>query len=185
MAGVFTRATVIVLYIGQVVLPESWASRGPSSRCIQECTRHLLSKRSQFFEVFLEISALGMNVSNAERNMTFNYKRDELYYCGVCTYDEQYFSVMTQKMDQKSHKKETVHSDIKVQDICHVFKVVQGKSVLYNNNSNSNQVGVMPVTMISGVTIINAMKGIFSGKSVGKKDVVDLRPGSRHSQVAL
>ena len=115
-----------------------------------------------------------MKVSNAERNMTFNYKRDELYYCGV--HDEQYFSVVTQKMDQK----ETVHSDIKVQNMYHVFKVVH-KSVLllYNNNSMSNQ---GRVTMTSSVTIINAMKRIFSGESVGKKDVVDLRPGSRHSQ---
>ena len=116
-----------------------------------------------------------MNVSNAERNVTFNYKRDELYYCGV--HDEQYFSVVTQKMDQK----ETVHLDIKVQNICHVFKVVH-KSVLllYNNNKSMSNQG--RVTMTSSVTIINAMKRIFSGESVGKKDVVDLRPGSGHSQ---
>ena len=109
--------------------------------------------------------------------MTFNYKRDELYYFDVC--DEQYFSVVTQEMDQKSHKKETVHSDIKVQNMCHVFNVVQGQSVLllYDNDTMSNHVRVMN----SSVTIINAMKGIFSGESFGKKNVVDLRPGSRHS----
>ena len=112
--------------------------------------------------------------------MIFNYKRDELYYCGVNTYDEQYFSVVTRKMDQKSHKKETVHSDIKVQNVCHVFKVVHKSFLLlYNNESMSNQ---GRVTMTSSVTIINAMKGIFSGESFGKKNVVDLRPGSRHSQ---
>ena len=191
--AVFTRATVLVLYIGPVEIPESWGRRGPSSKCIQECTRRLLSHWLQFYEVFLEITISEMRVMNVERKLLFVYERDKLYYSGVCTDDEQYFAIVTRKLDQKGHKKAAIQSDTKRTQMCHVFKVVQGKSVLIllktkskSQKSKSQQAEVKPtiIPVTSCVTIINAVKGILSGEMTSvpgeqlkdsvKKNVVDL-----------
>ena len=192
VSGVFTRATVLVLYIGPVEIPESWGRRGPSSKCIQECTRRLLIQRQDFFELFLEITISEMRVVNVGRKLLFAYERDKLYYSGVCTDDEQYFAIVTRKLDQKGHKKAAIQSDTEVQHahMCQVFKVVQGRSVLmlHRTKSKSQQAELKPTTIpiTSCVTIINAVKGILSGEMTsvpGKqlkdpimKNVVDLRP---------
>ena len=177
--AVFTRATVLVLYIGPMEIPESWGRQGPNSKCIQDCTRVLLSQRQDFFEVFLEVDVSKMRVMNVGRKLLFEYERDKLYYSGVCTDDEQYFAIVTRKLDQKGHKKTAIQSDM-----CYVFKVVQGKSVL--TLSKSQQGEVKPIRITSCVTIINAVKGILSGEMTSvpgeqlkdsvMKNVVDLRP---------
>ena len=181
ISGAFTSTSVLVQYIGPVELPETWSSRGLSSKCIQECTRRLLSQRHDFFEVFLEITVLGMKVMNVARNVLFKYKRDELYYCGICTDDEQYFAIVTRKLDQKIHKKDVIYSDGKVQhaNICHVFKVVPGKSVLVlhstditaKSKSKQADVKTKTITVTSCTAIIDAWKGLFAGEGGGKLSV--------------
>ena len=180
----FTRAKV--LYIGPVQLPESLSRRGPSSKCIQHCTRVLLSQQQDFFEVFLEVDVSKMRVMNVVRKLLFVYERDELYYSGVCTDDPQYFAIVTRKLDQKGHKKTAIQSDTECARMCHVFKVVQGKSVLMLSKSQQAEVKPTTIRITSCVTIINAVKGILSGEMTSvpgeqlkdsvMKNVVDLRP---------
>ena len=181
--SVFTSASVMVLYIGPVEIPDGWSSRGLSAKCIQECTRRLLSQRQEFIEVFLEITLSGMRVLNVSRNTLVKHKRDELYYCGVCTDDEQYFAVVTRKTDQKSsHTKlvidpevgQTVPSEVGKSsraNICHVFRVIQSKSVLVLHSEDKKgklqapDVKPKTIPVQSCVTLINAVRGLFVGSS--------------------
>lgn len=177
----FTNASVLVLYIGPVEIPEAWSSRGLSSKCIQECTRRLLSQRHDFIEVFLEITLSTMKVLNLQRNTLVRCQRDELYYCGSCTDDEQYFAIVTRKVDSKSSQRlvidpevgQTVPSDggksgSTRANICHVFKVIKDKSVLVlcgDRKKSSSDVKPKTVPITSCIVIINAMKGLFTGDS--------------------
>lgn len=170
----------MVLYIGPVEIPDSWSSRGLSAKCIQECTRRLLSQRQEFIEVFLEITLSGMRVLNVSRNTLVKHKRDELYYCGVCTDDEQYFAVVTRKTDQKSSHKLVIDPEVgqtvpseggksSRAHICHVFRVIQSKSVLVLHSEDkkgkhqSPDVKPKTIPIQSCVTLINAVRGSLRG----------------------
>ena len=176
----YTSASVMVLYIGPVEIPEIWSSRGLSAKCIQECTRRLLSQRQEFIEVFLEITLSSMKVLNVSRNTLVKHRRDELYYCGACTDDEQYFAVVTRKLDQKSSHKlvidpevgQTVPSEVGKASrahICHVFRVIQSKSVLVLHSEDKKGKQPAPdvksktIPIQSCITLINAIRGLFMG----------------------
>ena len=114
---IYTRISVLLNYVGPVKIPNSWSSRGVSSRCIQECARQLLSKRQvrDFLKVQLEVSQGSLRITNVQRNILVKHRRDELYYCGLCTNDEQYFAVVT---------KATPSSPDQQADLCHIFKLL-------------------------------------------------------------
>ena len=175
-AGAYTSASVLVLYIGPVEIPESWSTRELSSRCLQECTRRLLSQRQEFIEAFLDINLQTLKILNVSQQALFKHKREELYYCGVCTNDEQYFGIVTQKARSKSSKKSSLSSGQggPRAGLCHVFKVIQHKSVLVLHSGSSSSKGkpsqhikpkTIPVT--SCVTIINSLQGLFTGEAAG------------------
>lgn len=173
-AGAYTSASVLVLYIGPVEIPESWSTRELSSRCLQECTRRLLSQRQEFIEAFLDVNLQSLKILNVSQQALFTHKRQELYYCGVCTNDEQYFGIVTQKLRSKSSKKSSSSSGGPRAGLCHVFKVIQHKSVLVLHSGSSSSKGkpsqqikpkTVPVT--SCVTIINSLQGLFTGEAAG------------------
>ena len=174
-AGAYTSASVLVLYIGPVEIPESWSSRELSSRCLQECTRRLLSQRQEFIEAFLEINLQMFKILNVGQTVLFKHKREELYYCGVCTNDEQYFGIVTQKISSKGSKKSSPSSGrVARAHLCHVFKVIQHKSVLVLSGSSpggkgksSQQIKPKTIPVTSCVTIINSLQGLFTGETVG------------------
>lgn len=171
-----SSVSVLVLYIGPVEIPESWSSRGLSSKCIQECTRRLLSQRQDFIEVYLEFSLATMKILNVSRSPLVKHRRDELYYTGICTEDEQYFAIVTQKGDSRSGRLvidpevgQTVPSDLsKVRaNICHVFKVIQGKSVMVVNIGEGKKLGsidqALTHSVSSSLTVINTVNALFGG----------------------
>lgn len=177
----FTSASVLVLYIGPVEIPESWSSRELSSKCLQECTRRLLSQRQEFVEAFLEVTLSSMKILSVSQTVIFKHKREELYYSGVCSNDEQTFGIVTKKPDQKSVKKSLSSSSLSTKPIrahmCHVFKVMQHKSVLIlHSGVDSKGAGkgraLAPqqkqktITIKSCVTIINAIQGLFTGSAL-------------------
>lgn len=179
----FTSASVLVLYIGPVEIPESWSSRELSSKCLQECTRRLLSQRQEFVEAFLEVTLTSMKILSVSQAVIFKHKREELYYSGVCSNDEQTFGIVTKKLDQKSGKKSMSGSNLSKPiraNVCHVFKVMQHKSVLMlhsggdgkdSSKSGKNKVVASQhkqktIPIKSCVTIINAIQGIFTGTAV-------------------
>ena len=175
----FTSASVMVLYIGPVEIPETWSTRGISSKCIQECTRRLLSQRQEFIEAFLEVSITSMKVLNVSRNVLYKHKREELFYCGTCTDDEQYFAIVTRRIDPKLVDPEvgqTLHvpSEKPVQaHICHVFQVIRNKSVLVLHGGDRGGKGDAPsikpktIPIMSCLTIIKAIEGLFIGEATG------------------
>ena len=170
---VYTSASVMLLYIGPVEIPEGWKLRELSSKCIVECTRQLLSQRQEFIESFLEITLSSMKILNVSRKVLFKHKREELYYCGVCTDDEQYFAIVTRKLDQKSSKGGSSSSSRPMRaHMCHVFKVIVSKSVLVLHSGDppktkgSKQVAqVKPRTIPvqSCTAIINSIQALFMG----------------------
>lgn len=174
-AGAYTSASVLVLYIGPVEIPESWSERQLSSRCLQECTRRLLSQRQEFLEAFLDINLQSLKILNVSQQALFKHKREELYYCGVCTNDEQYFGIVTQKVRSKSSKKSSSSSGQGSRaNLCHVFKVIQHKSVLVLHSGSpsskakpSQQIKPKTIPVTSCVTIINALQGLFTGEAAG------------------
>ena len=176
-AGAYTSASVLILYIGPVEIPESWSTRELSSQCLKECTRRLLSQRQEFIEAFLDVDLQSFKILNVSQAPLFKHKREELYYCGACTNDEQYFGIVTQKVSSKSGKKSSPGSSGRVPraGLCHVFKVIQHKSVLVlrNNSSpsgkgkSSQHVQPKTVPVMSCVTIIHALQGLFTGESAG------------------
>ena len=174
-AGAYTSASVLVLYIGPVEIPESWSTRELSSRCLQECTRRLLSQRQEFIEAFLDINLQSLKILNVSQQALFKHKREELYYCGVCTNDEQYFGIVTQKIRSKSSKKSSPSSGQGARaNLCHVFKVIQHKSVLVLHSGSpagkgkpSQQIKPKTIPVTSCVTIINSLQGLFTGEAAG------------------
>ena len=173
-AGAFTSASVLVLYIGPVEIPEGWSGRELSSRCLQECTRRLLSQRQEFIEAFLDVNLTSLRILNVSQTPLFKHKREELYYCGVCTNDEQYFGIVTRKVQSKSGKKSS-SGQVRAH-ICHVFKVIQHKSVLILHNGTEaskqqsrrtvQQTKPKTIPITSSVTVINALQGLFTGEAV-------------------
>ncbi len=176
-AGAYTSASVLVLYIGPVEIPESWSTRELSSRCLQECTRRLLSQRQEFIEAFLDVNLQSLKILNVSQQALFKHKREELYYCGVCTNDEQYFGIVTQKVRSKSSKKSSPSSGGQGgprASLCHVFKVIQHKSVLVLHSGSpsskgkpSQQIKPKTIPVTSCVTVINSLQGLFTGEAVG------------------
>ena len=189
-AGAYTSASVLVLYIGCVEIPESWSTRELSSRCLQECTRRLLSQRQEFIEAFLDINLQMFKILNVSQQALFKHKREELYYCGVCTNDEQYFGIVTQKVSAKSGKKGSPSSARAARaHLCHVFKVIQTKSVLVlhsgsspSGKGKSSQI-IKPKTIpvVSCVTVINALQGLFTGAAVGSGKLFGSDPSLKGS----
>ena len=174
-AGAYTSASVLVLYIGPVEIPESWSTRELSSRCLQECTRRLLSQRQEFIEAFLDINLQSLKILNVSQQALFKHKREELYYCGVCTNDEQYFGIVTQKVRSRSGKKTSSSGgQVSRASLCHVFKVIQHKSVLVLHSGSpsskgkpSQQIKPKTIPVMSCVTVINALQGLFTGEAAG------------------
>lgn len=175
----YTSASVMVLYIGPVEIPVSWSERGISSKCIQECTRRLLSQRQEFIEAFLEVSVTSMKVLNVSRNVLYQHKREELFYCGTCTDDEQYFAIVTRKLDPKLVDPEvgqTLHTGETSTKghICHVFQVIRNKSILVlhagdrtGNGGDAPNIKPKTVQILSCLTIIKAIEGLFIGDARG------------------
>ena len=188
----FTSANVLVLYIGPVEIPNTWKVRELSSRCLQECTRQLLSQRQEFLEVFLEVNLRMLKILKVDQGVLFQHPREELYYCGVCTDDEQYFGIVTKKEQKGSKKSSQSNGHQPRAHICHVFKVIQSKSVLILHTGDSKSspknskllTPVKPKTIpiTSCVTIINALQGLFTSDDVGGSklfsDSSSLRGGS-------
>ena len=185
----FTSATVLVLYIGAVEIPEAWSSRELSSKCLQECTRNLLSQRQEFVEAFLEVTLHSMRILAVSQSVIYKHKREELYYAGVCSNDEQYFAIVTRKLEQKIGRKAFSASSTGKPmraHMCHVFKVIQPKSVLIlhsgdpksvkNNKQQHHQLQqhkqkTIPIT--SCVTVVNAIQGLFTGSSIPGSKILD------------
>ena len=187
-AAAFTSASVLVLYIGPVEIPEAWSSRELSSKCLQECTRHLLSQRQEFIEAFLEVTLTSMKILAVSQAVIFKHKREELYYAGVCSNDEQYFGIVTRKVDQKGGKKSLSGSNISKPvraHMCHVFKVIQHKSVLILHSGDSKGSGkskqILPtsqhkqktIPVMSCVTVVNAIQGLFTGATAPGSKIFD------------
>lgn len=200
-ATAFTSASVLVLYIGPVEIPESWSSRELSSKCLQECTRRLLSQRQEFVEAFLEITLSSMKILAVSQTVIFKHKREELYYAGVCSNDEQTFGIVTRKLDQKSGKKSLSGSNIGKSSnrahMCHVFKVIQHKSVLILHSgadSKDSKAGKTKqltaqhkqktIPIKSCVTIVNAIQGIFTGTAVPGSKIFDESPSKSQVHVS-
>jgi hypothetical protein len=175
----YSSASVMVLYIGPVEIPESWGVRGISSKCIQECTRRLLSQRQEFIEAFLEVSVTSMKVLNVSRNVLYQHKREELFYCGTCTDDEQYFAIVTRRLDPKLVDPEvgqTLHTGDRPAKghMCHVFQVIRNKSILVlhagdrtGNGGDAPNVKPKTVQILSCLTIIKAIEALFIGDATG------------------
>ena len=173
----FTSANVLVLYIGAVEIPLSWRVRELSSRCLQECTRQLLSQRQEFLEVFLEVNLKMLKILKVDQVPLFCHPREELFYCGVCTNDEQYFGIVTKKEQKGSKKGSQSNGHQPRAHMCHVFKVMQSKSVLVlktgdikvspKGKSISTTVKPKTIPIVSCVTIINALQGLFTTEDLG------------------
>ena len=112
---VVTRMWCMLLYCGPVKIPASWSQRGVSSLCIQECARQLLGKRmaEEFVKVHLEVSQSWMKITNTSGNVFTKHKREGLYYCGLCSNDEQHFGIVT--LDTETYTRA---------EMCHVFKLL-------------------------------------------------------------
>jgi len=203
----FTSASVLVLYLGPVEIPDAWSKRELSSKCLQECTRNLLSQRQDFVEAFLEVTLTSMRILAVSQTELFKHRREELYYAGVCTDDELYFGIVTRKVEHKSNKKSlssgSGSSKVNRAHMCHVFKVIEQKSVLMLHSgapkdskpakSNKqqqqqqqlqNKQKTIPIS--SSVTIVTAIQGLFT--SPGTKildDVVSCKISSGSAENVL
>ena len=196
----FTSASVMVLYIGPVEIPDAWSRRELSSKCLQECTRNLLSQRQDFIEAFLEVTLNSMTILAVSQTVIFKHKREELYYAGVCTDDELYFGIVTRKLDHKGNKKSLSSPNlgkINRAHLCHVFKVIEHQSVLIlhsggpkdfkgaKNNKQQlqqqqqqqygqqHQPKQKTIPILSSVTIVNAIQGLFTNPSAPGTKILD------------
>ena len=189
----FTSASVLVLYIGLVEIPDAWNSRELSSKCLQECTRNLLSQTQEFTEAFLEVTLHSMKILAVNQNVIYKHKREELYYAGVCSNDEQYFGIVTMKPEHKGVRKSGgAVKPIRAQR-CYVFKVIQQQSVLIlfsgdpkesksgKNNKQHKQHKQKTIPISSCVTIVNAIQGLFTHSSVPGKKILDEMTGTNPS----
>ena len=171
----YNTITVQVQYLGRVELPESWSARGLSSSCIKECTRRLLGTRQDVLEVQLEMTLGGLKVYNSNRCMLIRHKREELYYTGVCTDDEQYFAIVARKMEKPSGgggTKALINMESREMpraSMCHVFKIIPGSSTvaLLCVPKEKGKQGLKPKSgyVSNCVPVINAFKFLFQGDS--------------------
>ena len=158
---VVTRLSVMLLYCGPVKIPDSWSSRGVSSLCIQECARQLLGKRrsEEFIKVQLEISQNSLRITNIAGNVLAKHHRYELYYCGLCSNDEQYFAIVT-KND---------HPTMVQAELCHVFKLQPDSKLstycIDKSKSQREARSGQPVSLKSCVEITETIQSIFQNES--------------------
>ncbi|KAL5471520.1 hypothetical protein EMCRGX_G029643 [Ephydatia muelleri] len=164
----YNSVSILVRYIGPVEIPESWSSRGLSSKCIKECMRRLLSKRCEFMEVLLDVNLHTVKVVNLQEVLLFKHKREELYYTGMCSDDEQYFAIVTRKMDSK--KAESNPDAIPRASMCHVFGIIADKSVLVlqsikdkERSRSYQELKPRSMEISSCVPVINAIKALYQG----------------------
>ena len=154
-----TRMSTLVIYCGPVKIPVSWSNRGVSSLCIQECARQLLSKRKSedFLKVQLEVSQSSLRISNLTGSILAKHRRQELYYCGSCTNDEQYFAIVS--------KAEEDGSSGPVADLCHIFKLIPDSKLstyVIDRSKSSREVrSGSPALIKSCVEITEAIQSIF------------------------
>ncbi len=162
-----TRMSTLVMYCGPVKIPVSWSNRGVSSMCIQECARQLLSKRrsEDFLKVQLEVSQSSLRISNLAGSILAKHRRHELYYCGSCTNDEQYFAVVSKSEDDGPSGP--------VADLCHIFKlIIDSKLSTYviDRSKSSREVRSGPPSPLkSCVEITEAIESIFQTNSHSKE----------------
>jgi hypothetical protein len=156
-----TRMSSLLLYCGPVKIPESWSNRGISSLCIQECARQLLGKKKpeDFVKVQLEVSQNSLRITNTSGNVLAKHHRYELYYCGLCSSDEQMFAVVTKSDSPMSTQAE----------LCHVFKLLpESKLSTYCIDKSKSLKEVrsgQPVALKSCVTITETIQNIFQSDS--------------------
>ena len=161
-----TRMATLLSYCGPVKIPESWSNRGVSSLCIQECARQLLSKRKadEFLKVQLEVSQSSLRISNMSGNILVKHRRKELYYCGSCTNDEQYFGLVS-KSDGES-------GTSPVADLCHVFKLLPDSKLstyVIDQSKSQREIRSGPASPIkSCVEITETIQNIFQNDSQSK-----------------
>lgn len=157
---VVTRMWSALLYCGPVKIPESWSQRGVSSLCIQECARQLLSKRKpeEFIKVHLEVSQASMKITNTSGNILAKHRRDELYYCGLCSNDEQHFALVT--LDTETSTKA---------ELCHVFKVLPdsklSKYCIDKSKSLRETRSGQPTPLRSCIEITDTIQMIFQNET--------------------
>ena len=156
----YTRLLVTLLYCGPVHIPESWSERGVSSKCIQECARQLLScrKSQDFLKVQFDVSQSSFKIVNLTGNILVKNRRSELYYCGICTSDEQIFAIVTRK-------KKDAKNGGGVEELCHVLKLLPESTLsLYCIDRSKSQREIRagpPEKVKSCVNITNAIQNIF------------------------
>ena len=161
-----TRLTTLVLYCGPVKIPVSWSNRGVSSLCIQECARQLLSKRKSddFLKVQLEVSQTSLRISNLSGSILAKHRRRELYYCGSCTSDEQYFAVVS--------KSEVDGQSGPMADLCHVFKLLPDTKLstyVIDRSKSSREVrSGSPSLVKSCIEITETIQNIFQNDPLSK-----------------
>ena len=154
-----TRMSTLVMYCGPVRIPVSWSNRGVSSLCIQECARQLLSKRKpvDFLKVQLEVSQNSLRISNLSGNVLAKHRRSELYYCGSCTNDEQYFAIVS--------KSDADTSNGPVADLCHIFKLLPDSKLstyVIDRSKSSREIrSGSPAIVKSCIEITDTIQSIF------------------------
>lgn len=172
-----TRVSTLLLYCGPVKIPNSWSNRGVSSLCIQECARQLLSKRKveDFVKVQLEVSQNSMRITNTTGNILAKHHRYELYYCGLCSNDEQYFAIVT-----KSDNPTTVQAEL-----CHVFKLMpESKLSTYVIDKSKSQREIrssQPVSLKTCVDITETIQQIFQNENAPPVPTLKRNTGANSS----
>ena len=166
---VYTRLAVLLHYVGPVKIPDSWSVRGVSSRCIQECARQLLSKRQSkdFLKVQLEVSQTSMKITNIQSNILVKHRRNELFYCGLCTNDEQYFAIVT-----KATATPGGSAPSPTADLCHIFKLLPDSKLstycIDRKKSNREMKSGPEASVKSCSSIIEAVQTIFQSEEQWK-----------------
>ena len=168
-----TRMSVLLTYCGPVKIPDSWSHRGVSSLCLQECARQLLSKRTNedFLTVQLEVSQNSLRITNLSGNILVKHRRKELYYCGSCTNDEQYFGVVSKSSDTESTTRILA-------DLCHIFKLLpESKLSTYcidRSKSQREQRSGSPTSVKSSVEITDTIQNIFKNEASPSRRPMEL-----------
>lgn len=167
---VYTRISILLHYVGPVKIPESWSARGVSSRCIQECARQLLSVRQpkDFLKVQLEVQQRSLRITNIQSNILAKHRRDELYYCGLCTNDEQYFAVVTKNSASSPSGSKSQNADL-----CHIFKLLPDSRLstycIDRKKSNREMKSGPEVSVKSCTNIINAIQSVFQSEAAQQR----------------
>lgn len=161
----YTRLSVLLNYVGPVQIPESWSARGVSSRCIQECARQLLSKKQakDFIKVQLEVSQTSLRITSIQGNILVKHRRNDLFFCGLCSNDEQYFAIVTRATTDKKPG---------TSDLCHIFKLLPDSRLstywIDRKKSNRETKSGPEVPVKSCTNITNAIQSIYKSEEQSK-----------------